>query len=236
MRRSDPSVLFYTLHSAHSVSLQFHHLQFSIYIPSVPFQELIRCGDKLKPFKDARLLLPEKLKTRPFVRNMKELVLGLSKKISKEPEVASESIEEGSMAGQVSQEGEKVSTLTQMEVLTEYFGFCPIDFVDDIINAVNDLLYKAMDELEKLIRQEIKDEDLIEKGMTAVETLFESAIDKYFDKFELYCMSQIFVLPHEGKVVLPHYEVCLYCDYNQIPNRFGHCFFDAPFWEHRDSI
>jgi hypothetical protein len=43
--------------------------------------------------------------------------------------------------------------------------------------------------------------------MTAIETLFENAIDKNFDKFELYCMSQIFVLPHQGKVMLPHYEV-----------------------------
>ena len=43
--------------------------------------------------------------------------------------------------------------------------------------------------------------------MNAIETLFENAIDKYFDKFELYCMSQIFVLPHQGRVILPHYEV-----------------------------
>ena len=43
--------------------------------------------------------------------------------------------------------------------------------------------------------------------MVAIETLFENAIDKYFDKFELYCMSQIFVLPHQGRVLMPHYEV-----------------------------
>ena len=64
-----------------------------------------------------------------------------------------------------------------------------------------------MDELEKIIRAELADEDQVERGMAAVETLFENAIDKYFDKFELYSMSQIFVLPNHGRVVLPHYEV-----------------------------
>ena len=50
--------------------------------------------------------------------------------------------------------------------------------------------------------------------MSSIETLFENAIDKYFDKFELYCMSQIFVLPHKGRVVLPHYAVMLINDFN----------------------
>jgi hypothetical protein len=100
-----------------------------------------------------------------------------------------------------------VPFLKHMELLTEHFGFNPMDFVDDIINTANDLIYKAMDQLEKIISLEIKDADLVEKGMSSIETLFENAIDKYFDKFELYCMSQIFILPHNGRVVLPHYDV-----------------------------
>jgi hypothetical protein len=100
-----------------------------------------------------------------------------------------------------------VPFLKHMELLTEHFGFNPMDFVDDIINTANDLIYKAMDQLEKIISLEIKDPALVEKGMSSIETLFENAIDKYFDKFELYCMSQIFVLPHNGRVVLPHYDV-----------------------------
>jgi hypothetical protein len=47
-----------------------------------------------------------------------------------------------------------------MEVLTEYFGFSPIDFVDDIINTVNDLLYNAMDKLENLMRPIVSEQDL----------------------------------------------------------------------------
>ena len=59
--------------------------------------------------------------------------------------------------------GNNVSFLKHMELLTEYFGFNPMDFVDDIINTANDLLYKAMDELEKIVRLEIKDAAQVEK-------------------------------------------------------------------------
>ena len=58
---------------------------------------------------------------------------------------------------------ENIPITCQMELLTEYFGFSPIDFVDDIINTVNDLLYKAMDELEKIISPEIQENELVEK-------------------------------------------------------------------------
>ena len=58
---------------------------------------------------------------------------------------------------------ESKSSSTCMETLTEYFGFSPTEFVDDIINTVNDSLYKAMDELEKLVQTQIKDQEQVEK-------------------------------------------------------------------------
>jgi hypothetical protein len=157
--------------------------------------------------------------TRSFPKNklwdshaMKELQLqGLNKGLLQKPQIQDSFKEKNVPDVEPQQElethQEQEDTAAHMELLTEYFGFCPIDFVDDIINTVNDLLYKAMDELEKIIRAELADEDQVVRGMAAVETLFENAIDKYFDKFELYCMSQIFVLPNHGRVVLPHYEV-----------------------------
>ena len=63
------------------------------------------------------------------------------------------------------------NTLPSMELLTEYFGFCPIDFVDDIINAVNDLLYKAMDELERMIRTALEDSEEVERVCSECEAL-----------------------------------------------------------------
>jgi hypothetical protein len=146
---------------------------------------------------------------------MKELQLqGLNKGLGQKTQIQESTNEKdvSNMEPQKEQEKQQdlQDTAAHMELLTEYFGFCPIDFVDDIINTVNDLLYKSMDELEKIIRAELTDEDQVERGMAAVETLFENAIDKYFDKFELYCMSQIFVLPNHGRVVLPHYEVACY--------------------------
>lgn len=35
-------------------------------------------------------------------------------------------------------------TPTTTEILTEHFGFVPIEFVDDVINAVNEILYESM--------------------------------------------------------------------------------------------
>ena len=63
----------------------------------------------------------------------------------------------------ISQPPSNASFLLHLELLTEYFGFNPMDFVDEIINTANDLLYKAMDELEKILRLEIKDEALVER-------------------------------------------------------------------------
>ena len=58
---------------------------------------------------------------------------------------------------------EKAIKRTLLELLTEYFGFYPIDFVDDIINTVNSLLYNAMDELEKILLKEFHDKETVEK-------------------------------------------------------------------------
>ena len=42
--------------------------------------------------------------------------------------------------------------------------------------------------------------------MAAIETLFESVIDKRMDRFEVFCLKNVFALPADVSVTLPHYK------------------------------
>lgn len=80
------------------------------------------------------------------------------------------------------------------EIVTEHLSYSPITFIDDIINAVNALVYRSISALEtylkKLPRKYIPEEE-IENGLQQFETLLESIIDRNFDAFELYCLRYI---------------------------------------------
>lgn len=136
-------------------------------------------------------------------------------------------------------------------VLTEHFGFPPIAVIDDVINAVNVIMYKCTEAMEKYLadRQEKRTEqirgmrrenddddgngngddvlmqdrdvnsivkepfvtkDEIKIGTGKLETLLETEISKNFDKFELYCLRNLFSIPHEllelGMFRLSHHE------------------------------
>lgn len=101
-------------------------------------------------------------------------------------------------------------------LLTEHFGFPPLALIDDVINAVNELLYKCTQAMEVYLREmrEKSDDTLSEEeiavGTGKLETLLESQVDKNFDKFELYALRNIFTLPQdlveEGWVRLKHHE------------------------------
>lgn len=113
-----------------------------------------------------------------------------------------------------------------LAVLTEHFGYPPLALIDDVINAVNDIMYKCTQAMETYLRErklweskEIKDgegmeeekdidmdgdtlekvriEEEIQIGTGKLETLLESQVDKNFDKFELYALRNIFTLPNE---------------------------------------
>src|SRR4051794_16826843 len=104
------------------------------------------------------------------------------------------------------------------ELVVEHLGFFPLSFVDDVFNVANDLIYQATSELERFVETEqgageeteqvrLGPEDktvarfcmvihvvyyfclLVNvQGIHQVETLFESAVDKNFDLFELYVL------------------------------------------------
>lgn len=115
--------------------------------------------------------------------------------------------------------------------------------IDDIINAVNEVLYRCTDTFESGLsaadpsllgfadryaaenRVPEKDEDgsevypeaklEIEEGVLKLETLMENAVDKNFDKLEIWTLRNVLCLPREGDaggvgewVRLGHYEVC----------------------------
>lgn len=42
--------------------------------------------------------------------------------------------------------------------------------------------------------------------MHKFETLLESSVDKNFDRFELYALKNLFGVPEDVDIVLPHYE------------------------------
>ncbi|USP80306.1 uncharacterized protein yc1106_07580 [Curvularia clavata] len=127
-------------------------------------------------------------------------------------------------------------------LLTEHFSWPPISLIDDIINAVNEVLYRCTDSFETGLssadpallgfadlyasqnREPQKDEDgnnvypearlEIEEGVLKLETLMENAVDKNFDKLEIWTLRNIFALGRgkgedEGLgdwVRLGHYE------------------------------
>lgn len=107
-------------------------------------------------------------------------------------------------------------------LLTEHFGFPPLALIDDVINAVNDIMYKctqAMEtylnerrqkRLEEITQAKGNEDDVvmeganegpeyleneIQLGTAKLETLLENQVDKNFDKFELYALRNIFTIP-----------------------------------------
>jgi hypothetical protein len=106
-------------------------------------------------------------------------------------------------------------------ILTEHLGYAPIALIDDVINAVNEILYKCTSAMETFLQQRhaaqhpaqaanggggssSADDDRaaaeleeIELGTAKLETFLESIVDKSFDRFELYVLRNILLVPPE---------------------------------------
>ncbi|KAL8972700.1 MAG: hypothetical protein Q9197_002660 [Variospora fuerteventurae] len=117
-------------------------------------------------------------------------------------------------------------------LLTEHLRYTPLSLIDDIINTVNTIIYRAIEAIENGLfsippqqlgyspdsdtstvtsqpdsdRPEAKDE--IENGVHQLETLLEATVDKTFDKFEIYTLRNILTVPDELApwMRLGHYE------------------------------
>ncbi|KAF1844370.1 uncharacterized protein K460DRAFT_317867 [Cucurbitaria berberidis CBS 394.84] len=124
-------------------------------------------------------------------------------------------------------------------LLTEHFTWPPISLIDDIINAVNEVLYRCTDSFETGLSSadpallgfadryaaegrtaEVDDEGNavyeearleIEEGVLKLETLMENAVDKNFDRLEIWTLRNVLCLPRGEEelarwVRLGHYE------------------------------
>ncbi|MCJ1341926.1 hypothetical protein MMC31_000104 [Peltigera leucophlebia] len=119
-------------------------------------------------------------------------------------------------------------------LLTEHFRYTPLSLIDEIINAVNIIVYRAIEAIENglfsippetlgfraeqatripdtdgnsnIESPEVKEE--IENGVHQLETLLEATVDKTFDKFEIYTLRNILTVSENLApwMRLGHYE------------------------------
>ena len=111
-------------------------------------------------------------------------------------------------------------------LLTEHFRYTPLALIDDIINAVNTIVYRAIEAIETGLLnipphtlgfsnstakndENSQAADEIEHGVHQLETLLEATVDKAFDKFEIYTLRNIMTVPEDlvPWIRLKHYEV-----------------------------
>ncbi|KAJ4000276.1 Mis12-domain-containing protein [Lentinula boryana] len=99
-------------------------------------------------------------------------------------------------------------------LLPEALGFSPQLLLDDIINAVNNTIVEGVNAMEDFLRQwadrraeEERDWDSteeLEQGLVSFETLLEHHTDVALDFFEAWALKNIFSIPSNLPVVLPH--------------------------------
>ncbi|CAL3965075.1 hypothetical protein PZA11_002092 [Diplocarpon coronariae] len=122
---------------------------------------------------------------------------------------------------------------SEVTLLTEHLTYRPAALIDDVVNSINVLAFKASEAVErgllaanpsdlgftiphpttpeaeeagKAVAAQAKHE--IENGVHQLETLLEAKIDKNFDRLEIYALRNILSVPPEVRdwVRLSHYE------------------------------
>lgn len=112
-------------------------------------------------------------------------------------------------------------------LLTEHLGYPPLCVVDDVINAVNDLMYQCTKATEEFLKQHtaappVEEDGVVvsappavlahdlDAGTAQLESLLELVVDRNFDKFELYTIRNVLAIPNDlasgGWVRLPHHR------------------------------
>lgn len=93
-------------------------------------------------------------------------------------------------------------SLQTTALMTEHLGYPPISLLDDIINCVNDILYKCTNAMEKyLLKKSVVNgtdySEEIRVGIAQLETLLEHSVDRNFDRLELYVLRNVLRIPEE---------------------------------------
>ncbi|KAI6800969.1 hypothetical protein KC363_g5503 [Hortaea werneckii] len=112
----------------------------------------------------------------------------------------------------------------QNALLTEHFRYTPLTLLDDIINTVNELVFRAINAIDEglssappevlgfrlqqdraatLPNEESRKDALLElkqneidNGIVQLESLLNATVDKDFDKFEIYTLRNILAVGH----------------------------------------
>lgn len=114
---------------------------------------------------------------------------------------------------------------TTTALLTEHFRYTPLTLLDDIINTVNELVFRAVNAIEEgfggttasqlgfkletsvsksLPNEQARSDALseikqneIDNGIVKLESLLNATVDKDFDKFEIYTLRNILAVGHD---------------------------------------
>jgi kinetochore protein Mis12/MTW1 len=117
------------------------------------------------------------------------------------------------------------SNQTTTALLTEHFRYTPLTLLDDIINTVNELVFRAVNAIEegfggttaeqlgftldseiaKALPNDAARRDAlaelkqneIDNGIVKLESLLNATVDKDFDKFEIYTLRNILAVGHD---------------------------------------
>lgn len=103
-------------------------------------------------------------------------------------------------------------------LLPEALGFSPQLLLDDIINVANNAVQDGVNGMEEFLQNwtdkrsaispsvEVESIQEVEQGLVAFQTLLEYHTDIAFDFFEAWSLRNIFAVPPDLGVVLPHHE------------------------------
>ena len=94
---------------------------------------------------------------------------------------------------------------------TEILGFAPQLLIDDLVNAAIDVSDKAAEAMETHFniwydKHPEADAQQAEVGLTAFHTLISSTLDKALDAFEHWCLNNVFKIPPDLPIVMPHHK------------------------------
>jgi len=106
-------------------------------------------------------------------------------------------------------------------LLCEALGFSPQLLLDDIINIANNAVQDGVNGMEEFLEKwadervasgEASNSTIdattheVEQGLVAFQTLLEYHTDIAFDFFEAWCLRNIFMIPPDLPIILPHQE------------------------------
>ncbi|KAJ7146222.1 Mis12 protein-domain-containing protein [Mycena epipterygia] len=103
--------------------------------------------------------------------------------------------------------------LAPPQLLADTLGFTPQLLLDDIINIANHAVQDGVNGVEDFLQQrlarqlgDVDGTNEVEQGLVAFQTLLEFHTDVAFDVFEAWSLRNVFAVPADLPIVLPHHE------------------------------